>query len=303
MGLFLFQEVIWRFSKRPMRFRSRPPTMLFFSHRPWYSAKMTWDRELRILTEAIRSAGAEALRFASQGFDVHIKPDRSPVTSADLAVNEILQACLLKLFPDDGWLSEESPDDPARLGKARVWVIDPIDGTKAFINREPEFCISVALVERGRPVVAAIYNPSTNELFSARRGGGLLFNDEPISCQEHPTNRHPVVALSPWEHEIGRFKSLEAHAAGRPMRSIAWALALAASGRIHAVATFESENEWDVAAGALLIEETGGTMSDGNGRILEFNRPDPRYRGIVATHPACPDPVRKHLRTVSGATE
>jgi myo-inositol-1(or 4)-monophosphatase len=264
---------------------------------------MTWDRELRIVTEAITAAGAEALRLASQGFEIHLKPDRSPVTSADLAVNGILQDRLLELFPDDGWLSEESPDDPARLEKARVWVIDPIDGTKAFIRREPEFCISVALVERGRPVVAAIFNPSTNELFSAKQGGGLLFNDEPTSWQEHPSGRRSMIALSPWEHEIGRFTSLEAHAVGRPMRSIAWALALAASGRIHAVATFESENEWDVAAGALLIEETGGTMSDGSGQGLEFNRPDPRYCGIVATHPACPDPVRRQLRTLARATE
>ncbi|MBH0209301.1 MAG: 3'(2'),5'-bisphosphate nucleotidase CysQ [Nitrospira sp.] len=224
------------------------------------------------------------------------------MTSADLAVNRILQDHLLELFPDDGWLSEESPDDPARLEKARVWVIDPIDGTKAFISREPEFCISVALVEQGRPVVAAIFNPSTNELFSARRGGGLLLNGEPALCQEHRTDRQPVVALSPWEHDIGRFTSLGAHAAARPMRSIAWALALAASGRIQAVATFESENEWDVAAGTLLIEETGGTMADGRGQRLEFNRPDPRYRGIVATHPACPDPVRRQLRAFSQTT-
>lgn len=275
---------------------------LFFCHRPWYSARVTWNRELHIVTEAIRAAGAEVLRLASQGFEIHIKPDRSLVTSADLAVNEILKRRLLEVFPDDGWLSEESPDDLVRIDKARVWVIDPIDGTKAFINREPEFCISAALIDVGRPVVAAIFNPSTNELFSAKRGGGLLFNDEPAFWQERPLDRHPVIALSPWEYEIGRFTSLEAHVTARPMRSIAWALALAASGRIQAAATFESENEWDVAAGALLIEETGGTMWDGSGRALEFNQPDPRYRGIVAIHPACPDPVQQQLRALARTT-
>lgn len=263
---------------------------------------MTWDGELRIVTEAIRAAGAEALRLASDGFEIHIKPDRSPVTSADLAVNRILEGRLREAFPDDGWLSEESPDDPARLEKARVWVIDPIDGTKAFIRREPEFCISVALIEAGRPVVAAIFNPSTDELFSARRGGGLLFNDNPSAWPEYSANRNPVIALSPWEYEAGRFKSLGA-AANRPMRSIAWALALAASGRIHAVATFEPENEWDVAAGTLLIEETGGTITDGSGQRLEFNRSNPCYRGIVAIHQACPDPVRQQLSALSRATE
>jgi myo-inositol-1(or 4)-monophosphatase len=301
MASALFQDGNW--SERTVLPVYVRPTMLFFRHGPWYSAGMTWDRELRIVTEAITAAGAEALRLASQGFEVHIKPDRSPVTSADLAVNRILQNRLLELFPDDGWLSEESPDDPARLEKARVWVIDPIDGTNAYIRREPEFCISVALIEEGRPVVAAIFNPSTNELFSTRRGGGLLFNNEPASWPELPPDRHPVVALSPREHEIGRFKSLKGHAANRPMRSIAWALALAASGRIHAVATFEPENEWDVAAGALLIEETGGTMSDGSGQLLKFNRPDPRYRGIVATHPSCPDPIQRQLQALARATE
>lgn len=260
---------------------------------------MTWDHELRILSDAIRTAGAEAMRFASDGFETLTKSDQSPVTSADLAVNQILQSHLLAMFPHDGWLSEESPDDPARLQKARVWVIDPIDGTKAFIRGEPEFCISAALVEEGRPVVAAIFNPSTNELFAATRGGGLHLNHKPVSPLERWRNQQPVIALSPWEQHVGRFKSVEAHTTSRPMRSIAWALALAASGRIHAVATFESENEWDVAAGTLLIEEGGGTMHDGGGQALGFNRPEPRYRGIIATSLHCPDPVAQQLRSLS----
>jgi len=260
---------------------------------------MAWDHELRILSDVIRTAGTEALRFSSDGFETHTKSDQSPVTSADLAVNQILQAHLLAMFPHDGWLSEESPDDSARLQKARVWVIDPIDGTKAFIRGEPEFCVSVALVEEGLPVVAAIFNPSTDELFAATRGGGLRLNHKPVSPQERRRNQQPVIALSPWEQHLGRFQSVEAHATSRPMHSIAWALALAASGRIHAVATFEPENEWDVAAGALLIEEAGGTMHDGGGLALGFNRPEPRYRGIIATSAHCPDLVSQRLRTLS----
>ncbi len=259
---------------------------------------MGWDHELRILNDAIRTAGAETLRFTTDGFETHTKSDQSPVTSADLAVNQILQSCLLTAFPHDGWLSEESPDGQDRLQKTRVWVVDPIDGTKAFISGEPEFCISVALVEGSHPVVAAIFNPSTDELFAATRGGGLLLNHKPVSPQDCRRDQQPVIALSPWEQHIGRFKSVEAHATSHPMRSIAWALALAASGRIHAVATFEPENEWDVAAGALLIEEAGGTMHDGGGEVLEFNRPEPRYRGIIAANPHCPDPVKRQLRSL-----
>jgi myo-inositol-1(or 4)-monophosphatase len=258
-----------------------------------------WDRELGILCEAMRLAGAEALRSASDGFEIHTKPDRSPVTSADLAIDRILHAHLLQAFPGDGWLSEESPDDPARLQKPRIWVIDPIDGTKAFIRKEPDYCISAALVEDGRPVVAAVFNPSSDELFTATKGGGLLLNHKPVSLQEDRKDQTPVIAFSPWELEIGRFRSLETLATSKPIRSIAWALALAASGRIHAVATLEPENEWDVAAGVLLIEEAGGTVCDGSGQSLGFNRPVSRYEGIVAMHPSCPHPVTRQLRLLS----
>jgi myo-inositol-1(or 4)-monophosphatase len=260
---------------------------------------MRWDRELRTLVDAIRNAGGEALRLGADGFDVRTKADDSPVTSADLAVNRILEARLLDAFPDDGWLSEESPDSRTRLEKRRVWIVDPIDGTKAFIRKEPEFCVSVALVEDGRPVVAAVYNPSTGEMFTATRGSGLRLNDEPVEANGHPDDVRPVIAVSPWERHLGRFKTIEAHADSRPMRSIAWALALLAGGRIHAVATFEPENEWDVAAGALLIEEAGGTLVDGRCQTLGFNRPEPRYRGIIALSRHCPPSVARPLRALS----
>lgn len=248
-----------------------------------------------MLEEAIRTAGAEALRLATEGFETIQKPDQSPVTSADLAVNHLLHTDLLSAFPHDGWLSEESPDDAIRLKKARVWVVDPIDGTKAFINKVPEFCISVALIEHGYPTVAAIYNPSTNELFSAIRGGGLRLNCEPVDSRHVIARKQPVIALSLWERQIGRFAALDSVTQHRPMLSIAWALALMSCGRIDAVATFEPENEWDVAAAVLLIDEAGGTITDGSGQVLTFNQPLPRYRGIIATSPCCPSSLTREL--------
>ena len=268
---------------------------------------MTWDYELDVLIDVIRKAGLEALRFAVDGFKTIQKPDQSPVTSADLAVNQILQSRLQSAFPQDGWLSEESPDSLDRLQKRRVWVVDPIDGTKAFISGEPEFCISVALIEGGQPVVASIFNPSTDELFTATRDGGIHLNGKSVASQDPCGNQQPVVALSPWESKIGRFTSLEPYTNSRPMRSIAWALALTATGRIEAVATLESENEWDVAAGTLLIAEAGGTISDGRGKDLTFNRLEPRYNGIIATSPHCPDALTRQLklltRTVADGAE
>ena len=268
---------------------------------------MAWHYERDVLIDVIRKAGVEALRFAADGFEIIQKPDRSPVTSADLAVNQILQSHLTSEFLQDGWLSEESPDSPDRLQKRRVWVVDPIDGTKAFISGEPEFCISVALIEQGQPVVAGIFNPSTDELFTATRGGGLRLNDEPITPPSAWRGQHPVIALNSWERRIGRFTSLEPSINNRPIRSIAWVLALTATGRIEAVATLEPENEWDVAAGALLMTEAGGTISDGRGHDLTFNRREPRYSGIIATSPHCPEAVTRQLklltRTVDGSVD
>ncbi|MDF0675971.1 MAG: 3'(2'),5'-bisphosphate nucleotidase CysQ [Nitrospira sp.] len=268
---------------------------------------MGWAYELEVLIDAIRSAGREALRFAADGFEITQKPDHSPVTSADLAVNQILLSRLRSAFPLDGWLSEESPDELERLRKTRVWVVDPIDGTKAFISGEPEFCVSVALIQGGQPVVAAIFNPSTDELFTAIRGGGLHLNDRLITPQNPRGSRQPLVALSPWECEIGRFASLVPVMSSPPIRSIAWALGLTANGRIDGAATLEPENEWDVAAGTLLIEEAGGIIYDGSGRGLTFNRPEPRFCGIIATSQHCPDALSRQLKlltcSVSGDDE
>ncbi len=256
---------------------------------------MAWQYELNILTAAIRAAGKEALRIAAAGFETVQKADHSPVTSADLAVNQILQAQLQLAFPEDGWLSEESPDDLVRLQRARVWVVDPIDGTKAFINGEPEFCISVALIEHGRAIVAAVFNPSVDELYTAIRGGGLYLNTKPVTPPAIHGDQQPIIAMSPWEQQIGRFSLVDGMVGSRPMRSIAWALALTASGRIQGLATLEPENEWDVAAGALLIEESGGGVCDGSGHALAFNQTKPRYQGTIAISARCPEPLRQRL--------
>jgi len=251
---------------------------------------MLWHHEYRVLTSAIREAGAEALRRAKDGFEVFTKPDQSPVTSADLAVNAILQDRLRGSFPADGWLSEESPDNEARLSAARVWVIDPIDGTKAFIRRESEFCISVALVEQSRPVLAAIFNPSTGELYTARRGQGLHLNGAPVPTTAGLSCPQPIVALGQAEIHGGRFKPVAEQCDARTMHSIAWAIARTAGGAIHGMMTFELPHEWDVGAGVLMLDEAGGASCDGAGQPLQFNRPAPRFQGFFAT--ACGFPGR-----------
>ena len=253
------------------------------------------ERELATLVESIRNAGARAHELVRSGFEVQTKPDRSPVTTVDHEVNRILHEMQRREFPQDGWLSEESPDDPARLTNTRVWIVDPIDGTKALVNRRPEFCISAALIERGVPVVAAILNPSTDELFTAVRGGGLLLNGTRVT--HSPTHEFdPLIMVNAWEFRSDRWSTLAETARCRPMYSIANALALVAAGRVEAVLTIEPENEWDLAAGVLLIEESGGTISDAAGKPFVFNQPTPRLHGVIAVTATADKNLRANLQ-------
>jgi myo-inositol-1(or 4)-monophosphatase len=254
------------------------------------------ERELAVLVDAIRKAGMRVNELVRDGFEIQMKPDRSPVTTVDHEVNHILHEMQRREFPLDGWLSEESPDDPARLTHGRVWIVDPIDGTKALVNRVPEFCISAALVERGIPVVAAILNPSTDELFTAIRGGGLYVNGTRITLSPVQT-LDPVVMVNAWEFRTDRWSTLAETARCRPMYSIANALALVAIGRIQATFTIEPENEWDLAAGVLLIGESGGTISDGAGKPFIFNQPIPRFRGVIAVAATADRDLRATLQT------
>jgi myo-inositol-1(or 4)-monophosphatase len=254
------------------------------------------QHELAILSGAMQRAGHAAIRLAAEGFETFTKQDHSPVTSADLAVNDILRDSLLEAFPEDGWLSEETPDNSERLDKKRVWIVDPIDGTRSFVRGLPEFCLSVALIENGVPMVAAIFNPSTGEFFSAIRGQGMRLDRHPNAGQPPFTPlERPLALVNPWELRVGRFQALEPHMRCRPIGSIAYALALVAAGQADAAVTLEGGNEWDVAAGILLIEENGGRATTASGHPFLFNRPDPRLQGTLALGADVAEPVRAQI--------
>jgi myo-inositol-1(or 4)-monophosphatase len=220
------------------------------------------------------------------------------VTTADLAVNQILHEWLLTAFPHDAWLSEESPDDSRRLDNARVWIIDPIDGTKYFMRGVPQYAISVALVESHQPVIAAVYNPATDELFSAIRGMGAWLNGQPIHVTPAQEGR-PVVLVNPPALERGIFRAIETAAECRPMGSIAYTLALVAAGRADATLNLDGLNEWDVAGGVLLIEEAGGMVMDRNGSTLSFNQAKTTIRGILAADKDLLDRLLTFTHTLS----
>ncbi|MEQ1791211.1 MAG: 3'(2'),5'-bisphosphate nucleotidase CysQ [Nitrospiraceae bacterium] len=254
------------------------------------------EHELALLVEAVRKAGAKVRELVRDGFEVQTKPDRSPVTTVDHEVNRILYEMQRREFPQDGWLSEESPDDPARLTHQRVWIVDPIDGTKALINRLPEFTISAALIERGIPIVGAILNPSTDELFTAVRGGGLYLNGSRVTLAP-PRDFNAVIMISGKDFGTDRWSTLGDTTRCRPIYSIANAMALVAAGRVRAAFTVEPMNEWDLAAGVLLIEEGGGTVSDAAGNTLMFNQPKPTIRGVIAVTATADKNLRATLQT------
>lgn len=254
----------------------------------------TMQREYHQLVTTIKEAGRRAMDLALRGFKVHTKKDRSPVTTADFEVDRILHEMQQEHFPDDGWLSEESPDDRTRLANTRVWIVDPIDGTRAYINRLPEFCISVALVQGHRPILGAIFNPSTDELFSAIHTQGLLLDGKPFLPSPCLRSK-PLVLVSPREFNSGRWTDLLSHVECRPALSIANALASVAAGRVQAVLTIEPENEWDLAAGALLVEESGGSIFDAAGQPLSFNRPTPQFSGVIAVEATAEPNFRSFL--------
>jgi myo-inositol-1(or 4)-monophosphatase len=241
--------------------------------------------DLALIEAAVREAGGIARSFFGGHYKSWDKGKGQPVTDADIAVDRYLHDALLKARPDYGWLSEETRDDPARLGQARIFVVDPIDGTVAFIKGRPHFTIAVAVVEEGRPVAGVVFNPITLECFSAAHGAGARLNGDIIrvsacgdidGCRmlgDKATFAHPgwsVAPNTPWP----------------PMQietrnSIAYRMALVACGQFDAALALSAKCDWDLAAADLIVHEAGGCVSDYRGALLHYNGAVPLQRTMV----------------------
>ena len=225
-------------------------------------------------------AGKLALKFFGGDYKRWNKAGGSPVTEADLAVYTFLHDTLLAARPDYGWLSEESIDNPARLEKQRVFVVDPIDGTVAFMKGRPHFTICAAIVEHGRPVAGVVFNPATEECFAARAGGGAFLNGTPI----HPSARNEIEGcrmLAPKSlFQDWPAMQIESYS------SIAYRVALVAAGRHDAMVSLTVKRDWDLAAADLLAWEAGGKLTGADGRKLVYNLPAAAQRATVAAGPA-----------------
>jgi len=255
-------------------------------------------QNLEVVKKYVYQAGQAIFQMAAEGFETAYKANEDPVTTADLKADSILREGLTEDFPGTGWLSEETRDDYSRLDKELVWVVDPIDGTKEFVSGIPEYAVSVALVEYGLPVLAAVYNPATEELFAAAHGQGAWLNGEAINA-EHALTAKPVLLASRSEIRRGEFEPFEPFAEIRPCGSIAYKLALVAAGIADATFSLGPKNEWDIAAGVLLVSESGGNVTNRSGAPFTFNQRSTLVDGIVATTKRALRPVRMLIERVT----
>ena len=212
--------------------------------------------------------------------------DLGPVTEADLAVDAMLSSTLREARPDHGWLSEETPDDTARLRADRVFIVDPIDGTRAFIAGEDTFSHSLAIADRGRITAAVVYLPARDLLFSATSDGPATCNGRTVRPSDRADPMGSRILASRASLAPGLWPGGVPDVARAFRPSIAYRLCLAAEGAFDGMLMLSPAWEWDIAAGALIAERAGAVVTDGGGAALRFNRPDPRAAGIVAAPPA-----------------
>ncbi|PJF09922.1 3'(2'),5'-bisphosphate nucleotidase CysQ [Pseudorhodobacter sp. MZDSW-24AT] len=252
--------------------------------------------DLPLLAEAARLAGEITLRFWRASPQVWDKGgDHGPVTEADLAVNDALKTMLLAARPDYGWLSEETPDSPERLSAKRVFVLDPIDGTRAFVAGEDNFAVSLAVVEAGRVLAGAVMLPAKNRLYTGEIGGPALCNGVAIkvSARQDLGGSSLLATKANMEpaHWPGGVPDLR-----RSFRtSLAYRLCLAAEGRYDGMITFRDTWEWDIAAGSLICECAGARVTDRTGAALRFNAPKAMTAGVIATNPALHQAIMARL--------
>jgi myo-inositol-1(or 4)-monophosphatase len=243
------------------------------------------EADLALLEAAARAAGEIALGRVGDHGEVREKPGLGPVSAVDLEVDRLLYAHLTAARPDYGWLSEESEDTPARLAARRVFIVDPIDGTRAFLAGDKAWAVSLAVVDAGRPVAGVVHLPALGRTYAAALGRGAHLNGAPISASartevEGARMLATASQMAP-AHWQGRAPAVERHF--RP--SLAYRLCLVAGGEADAALTWRDTWEWDVAAGDLIAREAGAAVSERTGHAPGYNKPSPLLAGLIAASP------------------
>ncbi len=255
--------------------------------------------DLALLKAALAEAADLARDFYKQGAAVWAKPDSSLVTEADLAVDALLKERLGAARPSYGWLSEETRDDPARLAATRLFIVDPIDGTRAFVKRKPHWTICAAVVEKGTPVVAVVVNPLREQLFEAVIGAGARLNGEPIQATPRAelTGARLVGPGDAFRHRAGiaPWPAIERD----NFSSLAYRLCNVAAGWRDGAVSLSLSHEWDIAAAQLIVTEAGGLSTELDGAAPRFNQPRPIVHGVVAAGPQLYPEIQARVRVLA----
>ncbi|MBM6579000.1 3'(2'),5'-bisphosphate nucleotidase CysQ [Microvirga sp. BT689] len=236
--------------------------------------------------DAARRAGDLALPYYRAGAQtaakLWYKGHSSPVTEADIALDSFLKGRLSELLPQAGWLSEETADDPARLGRSYVWIVDPIDGTRAFASGHPDWAISIALVRDGQPVLGILHAPIHDRLYEARLGEGAWSNGARLQLPEPERFPDPVrvAGPKPLVDRLERHISPIEHLPKVP--SLALRLARVADGSIDVGLVSAHAQDWDIAAADLILREAGGVLTGLDGSIPVYNKPQPSHDEMIA---------------------
>ena len=253
------------------------------------------DIDLNRISEGLRLAGDILRKYATEGFTTERKAERGdPVTEADIECDRVLREFLPQ--KGDGWLSEETADDAQRLTCSRVWVVDPLDGTREFVEGIPEWCVSIGLVENGQPVAGGIYNPLSDQMIVGSVDRGVTLNGAPARAVARAELDGAVVLASRSEVKRGEWDRFERDPfTVRPTGSVAFKLGLVAVGEVDATWTLVPKSEWDVAAGVALIRSAGGEAFTLDWGSPVFNQPVPKLTGLIACGPNLVTPIRKLL--------
>jgi myo-inositol-1(or 4)-monophosphatase len=238
-------------------------------------------RDAALLKETVREAGALALSLFRTELKNWTKGASSPVSEADIAVNDLIAGRLRSATPDYGWLSEESADDEARLGKQLVWIVDPIDGTRGYLAGREDWCVSVALVVDARPVLAAVFAPASDEFFFTARGGGAWLNGLPVTARSGTSLDFSRIAGP--KPLVERLKRSSGEIILHPrIGSLALRLCRVADGKLDAAFAGGQSRDWDLAAADLIVHEANGNMTTLSGDTILYNRREVTHGVLVA---------------------
>lgn len=241
----------------------------------------TAAEDLELLRSSAVTAGILAAGYFRRDVKSWTKDHGSPVSEADIVLDKFLHSALIAARPSYGWLSEETADSPDRLNHSRVFVVDPIDGTRGFIRGEDSWTVSLAVVENGIAIAGVVYAPARDQMYEASLGGGARLNGEKLQRRMVPGRHRPLIPASGAVHQELQNAGLE-YARGPAYPSLAYRLVQVASGKLDAAVARRGAQDWDIAAAAVILAEAGIPFEDVCIGALRFNRPEIRHGALAA---------------------